>query len=109
MRKIQAGFTLIELVIVIVVLGILAVVAVPRYVDLAQTARDAVIDGAIGAFKSAAVIQFASNKAAVSFGTISNGTDTDGVVNFTGTCANATATHTGGGSKTFSVSSLLCS
>ncbi len=58
-RKSQGGFTLIELVIVIVVLGILAAVAVPRYVDLSSEADDAVCSGAVGALTSSAAIQIA--------------------------------------------------
>lgn len=57
--KSQGGFTLIELVIVIVVLGILAAVAVPRYVDLSGQADAAVCDGAVGALTSTAAIQIA--------------------------------------------------
>ena len=43
--KIQKGFTMIELVMVIVILGILAVVAIPRFIELQANAQQAAVDG----------------------------------------------------------------
>ncbi len=56
MKARQEGFTLIELVIVIVILGILAASALPRFLDLTQEARVASVKGMAGGLQSAASV-----------------------------------------------------
>jgi len=60
-KKTESGFTLIELVIVIVILGILAAVAIPKYEDMREQARVATVKGQLGSIRSAIAIQYARN------------------------------------------------
>jgi MSHA pilin protein MshA len=56
--KNQQGFTLIELIVVIVILGILAATAMPRFINMQTEARIAALDGMAGGLRSAvAVVQ----------------------------------------------------
>ncbi|QDG33438.1 type II secretion system protein [Alteromonas mediterranea] len=54
----QKGFTLIELIIVIVLLGILAVTAAPKFLNLQDDARDSVLEGIAGSLESASSVVY---------------------------------------------------
>jgi MSHA pilin protein MshA len=59
----KKGFTLIELIMIIVVLGILAAVAVPKYVDLTTSANAAAESGVVGGVRAGILTYFAQYKA----------------------------------------------
>ncbi len=117
-RLIQAGFTLIELIIVIVIIGIMAAVAIPQYNDLTTEARQGVLKGVAGSIASAAATNYAlrsgglTGAGAITTCTLAFGLSsvpagvamTAGALSATaGSTAPCTLTHTAGGSHTFDV------
>jgi len=69
MKQVQRGFTLIELVMVIVILGVLAAVAIPKFVDLKADAVAAATQGVAGALSSGTSINYAAAQARGNTGT----------------------------------------
>jgi MSHA pilin protein MshA len=87
MKQTQRGFTLIELVMVIVILGVLAAVAIPKFVDLKGDAQAASTQGVAGALSSGTSINYATAQA--------RGNTGSGVVTV-GSCDAAKGTLQGG-------------
>ncbi|MDK9737658.1 prepilin-type N-terminal cleavage/methylation domain-containing protein [Vibrio sp. D404a] len=83
MLKNQKGFSLVELVIVIVVVGLLAVAALPRFLDVTDEAKKSSIEGVAGGFATA-VLSARAQWEAEARPTATIGVETYNTVNYDG-------------------------